>query len=165
MTEKLTRRGLSVPSDYHADVLRTTAVREVMATDVKTVQEDTTVAELAERFLTRGHGAYPIVDGDGRCVGMVARGDLLREAWPDHTTAGEVSTREVVSVSSTTTVIDALRRLVEEEIEHLPVIDRGRLVGICTRTDIMRARRAQFASERSEPGWRRRGRRLGSESQ
>ena len=36
MTEKLTRRGLRVPSDYHADILRTTSVREVMTTDVET---------------------------------------------------------------------------------------------------------------------------------
>jgi CBS domain-containing protein len=158
MTEKLTRRGVRVPSEYHADVLRTTSVREVMTTDVETADVDTTIGDLAKRFQAGGHGAYPIVDGDGRCVGIIARGDLLRNAWPDDTPAGAVSADDVVSVASSDTVIDALERILEEQIEHLPVVDDGRLVGICTRTDIMRARRAQFAGERAEPGWRPRGR-------
>jgi len=158
MTEKLTRRGLHVPSEYYADVLRTTAVGEVMTTDVETADADATIGELAKRFQAGGHGAYPIVDGDGRCVGIIARGDLLRNAWPDDALAGAVSTHDVVSVASSDAVMDALQRILEEQIEHLPVIDDGRLVGICTRTDIMRARRAQFAGERSEPGWRPRGR-------
>ena len=91
-------------------------------------------------------------------MGILARDDLLRNAWPDDTPAGTVSTGDVVSVASSNSVIDALQRILEEQIEHLPVIDDGRLVGICTRTDIMRARRAQFAGERAEPGWRPRDR-------
>ena len=61
-----------------------------------------------------------------------------------------------MSVASTDTVSDALERMLEEDVEHLPVIDDGRLVGICTRTDIMRARRTQLAHEHTEPGWLRR---------
>jgi H+/Cl- antiporter ClcA len=158
MTEKLSRRGLRVPSEYHADLLRTTSVREVMTTDVETAHADTTVGELAKRFQAGGHGAYPIVDGEGRCVGVIARGDLLRNAWPDDTPVGSVSTDDVISVTSSDPVVDALERMLEEQIEHLPVIDGWRLVGICTRTDVMRARRPQFAGERAEPGWRPRGR-------
>ena len=56
-------------------------------------------------------------------------------------------------MKSTDTVHDALERMLQEHVEHLPVIDDGRLVGICTRTDIMRARRTQFAHEHPEPGW------------
>ena len=158
MTEKLTRRGLHVPSEYHADLLRTTSVRELMTTDVETADADAPIGELARRFQAGGHGAYPVVDGGGRCVGIIARGDLLRNAWPDDSPAAAVSTHDVVSVAPGDTAMDALQRILEEHIEHLPVIDDGRLVGICTRTDIMRARRAQFAGERAEPGWRPRGR-------
>ena len=42
----------------------------------------------------------------------------------------------------------------EEEIERLPVVAGDRLVGICTRTDILRARRRQFEHERAQKGWR-----------
>src|SRR5439155_9280935 len=50
MTEKLTRRGLRVPSDYHADVLRTTPVAAVMTTRVETVDVADPVAGVARRF-------------------------------------------------------------------------------------------------------------------
>jgi CBS domain-containing protein len=116
MTEKLTRRGLRVPSDYHADVLRTTSVGSVMTASSATVQRDAAVAEAAD------------------AAGL-----------------------KVVSVRSTDTVSDALERMLQEDVEHLPVVDDGELVGICTRSDIMRARRAQFAHEHTEPGWLSRG--------
>ena len=57
-------------------------------------------------------------------------------------------------VGSMGTVGDALDRILQEEVEHLPVIDNNHLVGICTRTDIMRARRAQWQNEQTQPGWR-----------
>ena len=161
MTEKLTRRGLRVPSDYTADALLTTSVGAVMTRDVDVVPLDATVADVAARFRADGHGAYPVVDGDDRCVGIVARGDLLREGdWTDASPVSEVAARDVVSVSSTDAVSDALQKMLEEQIEHLPVIDGDKLVGICTRTDVMRVRRTLWAHERLEPGWRPRFRRL-----
>ena len=120
---------------------------------------DTTIGDLAKRFQAGGHGAYPIVDGDGRCVGIIARGDLLRNPWPDDTPAGAVSADDVVSVASSDTVIDALERILEEQIEHLPVVDDGRLVGICAyghhaspaSAIRWRTRRAGMATPRSFP--------------
>jgi len=160
MTEKLTRRGLRVPSDYHADALLTTSVGAVMTPKVEVVPVNAPIADVAARFRADGHGAYPVVDGDGRCVGIVARGDLLREGdWTDESPVGDVAARDVVSVSSTDAVSEALERMLEEQIEHLPVIDSGQLVGMCTRTDVMRARRSQWSQEQAEPGWRPRRRR------
>jgi len=145
MTEKLTRRGLRVPSDYHADVLHTTLVRDVMTTNVETVLAATRIGELVKRFQTDGHSGYPVVDDHGRCIGIVTRGDLLREGdWNDDSLVADAAARDVVAVTPGDTVGDALDLILQEEIEHLPVIDEHRLVGICTRTDIMRARRAQW---------------------
>jgi chloride channel protein, CIC family len=160
MTEKLTRRGLRVPSDYHADILSTTSVAAVMSTDVETVAVTASVGEVARRFQAHGHGAYPVVDGEGRCVGIIARGDLLREGeWTDDSPIGDAAASDVVSIASTDTVSDALETMLEEHIEHLPVIDGDRLVGMCTRTDVMRARRTQRDHEQRDPGWRPRRRR------
>jgi CIC family chloride channel protein len=159
MTEKLTRRGLRVPSDYHADILHTTLVRDVMTTHVETVRATARLAEVAKRFHTDGHGAYPLVDDQGRCVGIITRGDLLREEnWSDDSLVTDAAARDVVSITSTETVGDALDRILQEDVEHLPVIDDRTLVGICTRTDIIRARRTQWVHEQTEPGWRRRTR-------
>jgi CBS domain-containing protein len=43
--------------------------------------------------------------------------------------------------------------MLEEGVDHVPVLDDGRLVGICTRTDVLSARRPQLALDRREPGW------------
>jgi len=46
----------------------------------------------------------------------------------------------------------ALRIMLDEAIEHVPVVDRGVLVGICTRTDLLKVRRRQFELERPQAG-------------
>lgn len=65
-----------------------------------------------------------------------------------------VASLDVVCVAPEDTVFRALQRMLEEKVEHLPVIAHGKLAGICTRTDVLRARRRQLESERREPGWR-----------
>jgi hypothetical protein len=79
---------------------------------------------------------------------------LEKGEWCDTRPVIDVAGRDVVSVTPANTVNDALDLMLEEEVDHLPVIDGGQMVGICTRTDVMRARRPQLASERPEPGWR-----------
>jgi CBS domain-containing protein len=94
------------------------------------------------------------VDGEGRCVGILARGDLMRRPAEDAEPVTAVASRDVVSVAPGDTVFRALQLMLEEEVEHLPVLVSGKLTGICTRTDVLRARRRQLDSERREPGWR-----------
>src|ERR1019366_4746357 len=115
--------------------------------------------EVAKRFQADGHSAYPVVDGEGRLVGIITRSLLLRDDdWTSDTPIQDIASRDVVTVAPTDSVGDALQKMIEEQIERVPVIDGARLVGICTRTDVMRARQTQWAHEQPEPGWRRRKR-------
>ena len=154
------RRGLRVHTDYEVDPFRTVPVADVMTTDVETLPANATLGDVAPLLRRRGaHSAYPIVDGDGRCVGIVSRGDLLfQDAVPDRTPVLEFATTELVSVGPHDLAVTALQRMVEEHVEHLPVIDADVLVGICTRTDLLRVRADQFDLERHQPGWRLRSR-------
>jgi chloride channel protein, CIC family len=155
MTEKLSRRGLRVPSDYYADVLHTTLVRDVMTPDVITVPADSSVREVVERFRADGHSAYPVVDVDGHCVGIVSRTDVLLDgSTPADSPVAAVAAHDVVTVAPTDDLDDALQEMLEEGVDHLPVVDGEQLVGICTRTDIIGARRTRWSHERTEPGWR-----------
>jgi len=150
MTEKLSRRGLRVRTDYEVDPFRTVLVRALMTTDVQTLPADATVADARHRFARGRHSAYPIVDGERRCVGIVARTDLLMvDAAADDLLLDHAS-RDVVTVSPDDVAITALQRIVEEGVEHLPVVDDDGLVGVCTRTDLLRVRAPQFASERHD---------------
>jgi H+/Cl- antiporter ClcA/CBS domain-containing protein len=154
MTEKLARRGLRVQTEFEVDVLGTTLIREVMTRQVETLPATATVGEARRRLEQGPHSAYPLVEGDGRCVGIVSRGDLLRRAPEYDHSVVEVASGDVVSVSPDATVLEALYRMLDEQIEHLPVLEEGRLVGICTRTDVLKARRRQLELERRQPGWR-----------
>jgi chloride channel protein, CIC family len=153
MTEKLSRRGLRVRSDYEADVLRMTTVGDVMTTDVVTIPAGARVAEAREILTTGPHGAYPLVTPEDELAGIVARGDLLRWEDGDGRRVTDVASRDVIAVAPDDDVLSALHTMLDEEVEHLPVVEEGRLVGICTRTDILRARRHQLERERPQRGW------------
>jgi len=155
MTEKLARRGVEVPTGYQPDVLQSTRVGEAMTSMVEVLPADATAATARERLKATGHSAYPIVDAAGRCTGIVTRGDLLAHPESSTNPVGAFASTDVVSVTPDASVLDALERMVEEGIDHLPVVDRdNHLVGICTRTDILRARSRHLVHERVQPGWR-----------
>jgi CBS domain-containing protein len=152
MTEKLARRGVAVPAAFHADPLRTWTVEEVMTREVVTVRSAACPAEVEEVFRAHRHGAFPVVDDDGTLVGLVDSGDLLALSDGARSVI-DVATTEVVTAKPRETLQTALNRMVEEGVDHLPVVDGSALVGICTRTDILRARITQQDQERTEMGW------------
>jgi CIC family chloride channel protein len=154
MTEKLARRGLTVRGDYEVDLMRTTAVGRIMTADVETLGGDATVADALAAFSATGHGAYPLVDGDGGCAGIVTRSDLLRPGLDGGAPVATIATTDPVTATPDTLALDALHLILQEEVEHLPVVSGGRLVGICTRTDLLRTRLDQLEQERAQPGWR-----------
>src|SRR5690606_34759386 len=82
MTEKLRRRGLRIGRHYGVDPFAGARVAQIMTAEVETLPATATVGDARRRFAVGGHGAYPIVDG-GRLVGIVARGDILRESCDD----------------------------------------------------------------------------------
>jgi len=155
MTEKLARRGVEVPAGYQPDVLGSTRVGEAMTRTVEALPADATAASARERLKETGHSAYPIVDAAGRCTGILTRGDLLAHPERAATPVGAFASTDVVSVTPDASLLDALERMVDEGIDHLPVVERdNRLVGICTRTDILQARSSHLVHERAQPGWR-----------
>ena len=136
-------------------MLRSTAVGELMTTGVRSLPATATLAEGRRATVGEGHGAFPLVDEAGRCVGLISREDLLLEPPDEGTSLLDLAGRDLVSVTPRTSALDALHRILEETVGHLPVLDEdGALVGICTRTDILRARQRQLLHERPEPGWR-----------
>ncbi len=155
MTEKLARRGLRVVGEYQVDALRTTRVAEVMTHPVETLPAEATLEEARRRVLSGGHGAYPVLDAAGGCLGIVSRSDLLASEATGDEPISSLASRDVVTVDPADTVLEALRRIVDEGVEHLPVMRDGRLVGICTRTDVLRARRRQMDEETPQAGWSR----------
>jgi CIC family chloride channel protein len=154
MTEKLARRGLHVSLDYRPDYLQATLVRDAMTTDVKVLKVDDTVTEARRRIDEFAHSAYPLVDDDQRCVGIVSRSDLLGAVAEPETQLTVIASTDVVTVAPQDTLSTALERIIDEEVEHLPVIDdEKRIIGMCTRTDILSARNEYRSAEQQQHGW------------
>ena len=138
---------------------------DVMTTEVVTVDKNATVPELAKLMSDRGISAVPVVDRNNRVIGMVSEGDLLHRAetgterrrswWLDMVSstnqlAGEyikshsgrvkdVMTRDVLSVTEETPVADIAVLLETKRIKRVPVLRDGKLVGIVSRANLVRA--------------------------
>jgi chloride channel protein, CIC family len=165
MTEKLARRGLQVPEEYEAGVLKMVRVGEVMRHDVNPILEEMKVSELAER-MGRGEPAYnltqglPIVSSDGKLVGVVTQGDLLRalEGEPKGTmTVLEAGSQPPVVAYPDELAHDAMYRMLQRDIGRLPVVSREnpqQLVGYFNRSSLLGAWTRQMEEESiREHGW------------
>ncbi|MDD5542600.1 MAG: chloride channel protein [Acidobacteriia bacterium] len=168
MTEKLARRGLRVPSEYEADVLHQFTVADVMGDSVNTIPATMKLTELQERV---GHGdpqvtqhqAIPLVDEEGKLVGIITRGDLLRaiNSNPDgNMTVAEAGTKPVVTAFPNENLDAAVTRMLRNNIGRLPVVDRNdphKLVGYLGRAHALSARLHRIEEEHiREIGWLRR---------
>jgi CBS domain-containing protein len=138
---------------------------DIMTSAVITVREGATVPEVAKLLADNGISAVPVVDKDNRVVGMVSEGDLLHRAetgtehrrpwWLEMVSstdklAGEyirshsgnikdVMTRDVLSVTEETPVADVAVLLETNRIKRVPVLRDGKLVGIVSRANLVRA--------------------------
>jgi CBS domain-containing protein len=135
-------------------------VDNVMTTDVVSVREDTPYRDVVNLLIGRRVSAVPVVDRFGYVVGVVSEADLLHkvEASGDAKprtfesrrrraervkaggrTAGDVMTSPAVCVLPSLAVAAAARRMHQEGVKRLPVEDDlGRLVGIVTRSDLLK---------------------------
>lgn len=154
MTERLSRRGIRVQADYEADVLRSTPVGDVMTTHVATLPADASVRQALAQYGHGSHSAYPLMDHNGACVAIVARSDLLAALDEDETRPlYDIASADVITIRPDATCLTALQRILDENVEHLPVVRDSVLVGICTRTDLLRARGRQLREEQRQRGW------------
>ena len=152
MTDKLARRGLRVSNEYEVDVLRTARIGDIMSADVETLPASATVGDARDRMAAGRHGAYPIIGADGSPLAIVSRGDLLRDGAGDGDALIDHCSRDLVTVGPDDTAVTALHLMLEEGIEHVPVLSGGALVGIVTRTDLLRVRGDRLAHEQTQHG-------------
>jgi CBS domain-containing protein len=138
-------------------------VREIMTTDVVSASPSTSLSEFGRLLTTRRISGVPVVE-DGALVGVVSEGDILEDQtrrrvsrhtpldWlvttghprtdPTHrhaATVAEVMTAPAISVDADVSVRDAAAIMVGRNVNRLPVLEAGRLVGIVTRSDLVRA--------------------------
>ena len=113
--------------------------RDIMSSPVKTLPPSISMEEAGSIMLRYGHTGMPVIN-DGRMVGVISRRDVDKALIHElgHAPVKGFMTTGVLSVSSQTPVNEIQKLMVEHDIGRLPVIDEGCLVGIVSRTDILR---------------------------
>jgi CBS domain-containing protein len=138
---------------------------DVMTRDVMTVISTTPVAEIAKLLIERGISAVPVVDHNRAVIGMVSEGDLLRRAeigtertrrrWLEVFTqtsrladdyarahgriARDIMSEPVIQVDLETPLGEIVDLMERNRIKRVPVVESGKLVGIVTRGNLVRA--------------------------
>jgi CBS domain-containing protein len=110
-------------------------VRAIMSRDVATTTPDTTVVDLARQLLDRGLGGMPVVDAGGALIGMVSEYDVISKRGA---TVAEIMSRGVLSVPEDATADQVAGIMGLHGIRRVPVVRDGRLVGLVSRTDLLR---------------------------
>ena len=138
---------------------------DVMVTNVITVGLDACLQDVAHLLLTNRISAVPIVDSDGKVVGIVSEGDLMRRAeagtvrrrawWLSLLTGKEglaaqyvkehsrkvadVMTRDVITATPDTPLQDIANILEKNSIKRVPIIKAGKMVGVVSRANLLQA--------------------------
>ncbi len=104
-----------------------------------TAQAGDKLASVRAKMRAGSFRTVPVLS-DGKLVGVISDRDLLRhEGYLDHTEVRLAMTEDVVTVGPETPIHDAARLLLERKIGALPVMEGGRLVGILSSSDVLRA--------------------------
>jgi CBS domain-containing protein len=129
-------------------------VADVMTPDPFTLPADASVRTAAKALFQARVGGAPVVDHGGRLVGVVSEHDLLEKEAHTHlrwrgaaaaarrrtaTTVGQICTQPARAITPDQTLHTAARRMIDEHIARLVVVDSGTVVGIITRHDVLRA--------------------------
>lgn len=114
--------------------------RDLMSSPVRSIRPETTITE-AERILLRyGHSGLSVVNNQGQLVGIISRRDIdiaLHHGFSHAPVKGYMTT-SIKTITPDTTLPQIQSLMVTYDIGRLPVLENGQLVGIVTRTDVLR---------------------------
>jgi CBS domain-containing protein len=140
---------------------------DIMKTDIVKVPYDMTVEELARVFIEKNVTGVPVLDADGKLIGMVTENDLISRNKKLHiptvmrlfdafiplegsdtmekeikkmsaTQAGDICTRELVTIDENASLEEIATIMSEQGVHHLPVVHDGELVGVIDQHDVIK---------------------------
>jgi len=116
-------------------------VRELLSEPVVTVAVDATLHEAIDTMLEADVGSAILLDSDGLLAGIVTDSDVLqaihdRDERPSVIPVHEVGSAPLTTIEPDRTVADAVDRMVDADVAHLPVVEEFDVVGMLTLTDV-----------------------------
>jgi CBS domain-containing protein len=117
-------------------------VREIMTSPVICARDDAPIADVATILANHRISAVPVTDSSGAVIGLVSEYDLLARRGE---TAADIMSPGIVSVTEDTDVEDVRFLLIERRIRRVPVVSGKQLVGIVSRSDLVRRMAVQWS--------------------
>jgi CBS domain-containing protein len=113
--------------------------RDIMTRTVYTIRPEASAQEAARLLDQQRISGAPVVDGDGRLIGMVTEADIISKVNREGLRVADIMSHELIIVSEETPLEEIAALLSERKIKRVPVVENGRLVGIVSRADIVHA--------------------------
>jgi len=120
-------------------------IREYMDAVVPTLSPETRIMSAVDFLLRHRVTGAPVVDADGKLVGIITETDLLRLVTegvqgepPVDATVAEYMTTDVITVSPTVDIYYIAGMFLANKFRRLPVVENGKIVGAITRFDLLR---------------------------
>lgn len=157
LTEKIARRGKHILREYTVDALEFLLAGQLMTRNPKTLPASMSIPDVL-RFFTHeaDHRSYPVVDGEGRLLGLVSRTDALRwqvEKKNEGLLGDLMSDASTLAVYPDTPCGAVADMMVESGTGRIPVVhaQSRRVIGIISRQDLLKVRSTQMRGETVGP--------------
>jgi len=116
------------------------SVKDAMTSDVNTATPSLSLTDAAKLMKQEDVGSVPVVDGE-RLIGMLTDRDIVVRGIADGSDphavkAGDIASRDVVTVRPDDDLDDALRLMAQHQVRRLPVVEDGHLVGVLAQADV-----------------------------
>ncbi len=113
--------------------------RDIMTSNVCTIQPQASVQEIAQLLYKQRISGAPVVDASGQIIGIITEADIISKVNREGLSVSDIMSHEVISVDEETPVNEIAALLTERKIKRVPVVREGKLVGIVSRADIVHA--------------------------
>jgi tRNA nucleotidyltransferase (CCA-adding enzyme) len=127
-------------AELKAQIPHPPIARDLMSSPVRTIRPETTIAEAQRILLRYGHSGLSVVNNQDLLIGIISRRDLdiaLHHGF-GHAPVKGYMTSNLKTITPDTSLPEIESLMVTYDIGRLPVLDHGQLVGIVTRTDVLR---------------------------
>jgi CBS domain-containing protein len=131
--------------------MKISRILSTKGSDVIGVRQDQQVREAVAVLVGRNIGAVVVLDEAGQLVGILSERDIVRRAAADEQVfdlkVADIMTRNVISCLPQDEIMSVANTMTERRFRHMPVMDGGRLVGVISIGDVLKAQRDQYRGE------------------
>lgn len=143
-TRKLLRKGVQIHETVELRALEKYRVEELMSPNVTTLPQTMTLAKITEFISKHPHTGYPVVDDQGRVVGLITYAELHQtfnvQELPEHgIIAGDIMRTDIATIYPEDALTEAVKRMQAKHVDRILVIDArdSKMRGILTQSDIL----------------------------